>query len=316
MSVNGREDMNCAAARDQFALLLYGELSFDEEERVESHLDACAECRAALEREKALHAALDAVEVRPSPALLDRCREDLSELLRYQQRAQAQPGWWEQFASNWKIHWLRPAGAMALLAIGFLGAKIAPPFNFGGQNDYQAMGLLGSSRVRNVETQPDGRVRIVLDQTQQRTVSGTIEDQAIRALLVAAAEDPSDDPGLRAETVAILVPGAGSADVREALVFALENDQNAGVRLKAMDGLKTYAHDPAVQGALAQVLLRDANPGMRTQAIDLLAAGPGGEMDRRVIGALQEAMEREDNAYVRQRCQRVLELIRASSEIY
>lgn len=316
MSPNEREEINCAAARDRLALLLYGELSFDEEERVESHLEVCAECRAALEREKALHAALDAVEVRPSPALLDRCREDLPELLRYQRRAQAQPGWWEQFASNWKIHWLRPAGAMALLAIGFFGAKIAPQFNFGGQSDYQAMGLLGNSVVRNVETQPDGRVRIVLDQTQQRTISGTIQDQAIRALLEAAAKDPSDDPGLRAETVEILVPGAGSADVREALVFALENDRNAGVRLKAMDGLKTYAHDPAVQGALAQVLLRDANAGMRTQAIDLLAAGPGGELDRRVIGALQEAMEREDDAYVRERCQRVLELIRASSEIY
>jgi hypothetical protein len=316
MSAKGREEMNCAAARDRLALLLYGELSFDEEERVESHLDVCAECRAALEREKAVHAAMDAVEVRPSPALLDRCREDLSELLRYRRARQVQPGWWEQFASSWKMHWLRPAGAMALLAIGFFGAKIAPQFNFSGPSDYQAMGLLGNSRVRNVETQPDGRVRIVLDQTQQRTVSGTIEDQAIRALLEAAAKDPSDDPGLRAETVEILVPRAGSADVREALVFALENDQNAGVRLKAMDGLKTYANDPAVQGALAQVLLRDANAGMRTQAIDLLAAGPGGELDRRVVGALQEAMEREDNAYVRQRCQRVLELIRASSEIY
>jgi hypothetical protein len=316
MSAQEREEMNCAAARNQLALLLYGELTFDEEERVESHLDVCAECRAALEREKAVQAAIDAVEVRPSPALLNRCREDLSELLGYEQQAQAKPGWWEQFASNWKIHWLRPAGAMALLAIGFFGAKIAPQFNFGGQSDYQAMGLLGSSRVRNVEAQPDGRVRIVLDQTQQRTVSGTIEDQAIRALLVAAAKDPSDDPGLRAETVEILVPGAGSADVREALVFALENDRNAGVRLKAMDGLKTYAHDPAVQGALAQVLLRDANPGMRTQAIDLLATGPGGELDRRVIGALQEAMGREDNTYVRERCQRMLELIKASSEIY
>ncbi len=45
----------------QFALLLYGELSFDEEERVDAHLDGCAECRAALEREKSLHAAFDGV---------------------------------------------------------------------------------------------------------------------------------------------------------------------------------------------------------------------------------------------------------------
>ena len=45
MSEHEREEMNCGPARDRLALLLYGELSFDEEERVESHLDVCSECR-------------------------------------------------------------------------------------------------------------------------------------------------------------------------------------------------------------------------------------------------------------------------------
>ncbi len=58
-----RDEITCAAAREQFALLLYGELAFDEEERVESHLDVCGECRTALEREKAMHAALDSIEI-------------------------------------------------------------------------------------------------------------------------------------------------------------------------------------------------------------------------------------------------------------
>jgi hypothetical protein len=39
-------------------------------------------------------------------------------------------------------------------------------------------------------------------------------------------------------------------------------------------------------------------------------------LDRRVVGAMQELMGREDNTYVRERCQRMLELIKASSEIY
>jgi anti-sigma factor RsiW len=62
---NDHQEITCAATQEQLSMLLYGELSFDEEERVESHLDACAECRAALQREKALHAALRTVEVRP-----------------------------------------------------------------------------------------------------------------------------------------------------------------------------------------------------------------------------------------------------------
>jgi hypothetical protein len=43
----------------------------------------------------------------------------------------------------------------------------------------------------------------VLDETRQRIVSGGLNDQKIRILLLAAAKDPSD-PGLRAETVDIL----------------------------------------------------------------------------------------------------------------
>ena len=74
-------ESNCKNVQGQFALLLYGELSFDEEERVESHLDGCTECRAALVRQRALHEALDGVAVTPSPALLSRCREDLTQLL-------------------------------------------------------------------------------------------------------------------------------------------------------------------------------------------------------------------------------------------
>ena len=65
-------NMTCDAVRDQLALLLYGELSFDEEERIDQHLDSCVECRAALDRQRAVHAAIDDLQVSPSPALLDR----------------------------------------------------------------------------------------------------------------------------------------------------------------------------------------------------------------------------------------------------
>ena len=54
---------------------------------------------------------------------------------------------------------------------------------------------------------------------------------------------------------------AQSADVRDALMFALQHDQNAGVRMKAMEGLKPFAAQPEVRTALTQVLLSDSNPG-------------------------------------------------------
>src|SRR5579862_7021533 len=97
---------DCKNIREEFALLLYGELSFDEEERIESHLDGCAECRGALEGQKALHDALDAAAVTPSPALLGRCREDLAESLRRERPASGWTAWWNQITSGWKIQFL------------------------------------------------------------------------------------------------------------------------------------------------------------------------------------------------------------------
>jgi hypothetical protein len=92
------------------------------------------------------------------------------------------------------------------------------------------------------------------------------------------------------------------------------------VRLKALDGLKPFAQTPEVRKALMDALLKDDNPGVRKQAIDLLTQGigdsAGQSIDRDVVGALQELMNRESNDYLRQRSQRVLELVNASAETY
>jgi len=174
--------------------------------------------------------------------------------------------------------------------------------------------------VRYVEPSSDGKVQIVLDETSQRIVSGTLNNPKIQGLLLSAAKDPSD-PGLRAETFEILTANAQSSEVKNALLFALLNDKNAGVRLKVMTGLKSFAQQPEVLSAMTQVLLHDPNPEMRSQAIDLVTKSlsrdnPAMSFDRQVIGAMQELMQRESNSYVRQRCKTALESVKASTETY
>lgn len=315
------DPITCAAVREQLAMLLYGELSFDEEERIESHLDGCLECREALRREKALQQALDHAAVTPSPSLLLECREDLLARLKEEgaMPQPARPGWWERFVDALTLSpsagLLRPAGALTFIAIGFFAARFLPIGNLGALG-FSSMGLAEASRVRNVEPAADGQVQIVLDETRQRTITGRLDDDQIRSLLLIAAKDPTD-PGLRAETVDILTTRARSAEFRDALIFAVLHDQNAGVRMKAMEGLKSFAAEPPVRSALAQVLLSDANPGLRTQAIDLLIGSGGGNVDRQMIGTFQELMERgEQLGYVRERCRRVLESMNASIETY
>ena len=314
--------ISCEKVRTQLAMLLYGELSFDEEELVDAHLENCAECRAARDRQRELHAAFDQVEVEPSASVLWEVRKSLQERIALEPQAgpAARRGWWDQFVEAVTFHpgsgWLKPAGAMALVAVGFLGARLTPDLGLG----IAGMSMTpGAQHVRSVEPDSNGGIQIVLDETRQRVVSGGLDDQNIRVLLLSAAKDPSD-PGLRYETVGILNDRAQTAEVRDTLIYALEHDENAGVRLKAMDGLRPFVRQPEVRKALSGVLLSDGNPGMRTQAIDLLTQGvgesTGAALDRDIVGTLQELMNRENNAYVRQRGQRVLQLVNASPETY
>jgi hypothetical protein len=327
MSGLHRGDMNCAAAKDLFALYLYSELSFDEEERVEAHLDGCGGCRKALERQREVQMALDNIGTEPAPSLLRSCREELHMRLAEEPQPAAKHGWWEQFTDmltgrSSRSGWLKPAGALTLLALGFGGARLIPPGAFGSGGPLQ-MGVMepSASRVRYVEPASDGHgVHIVLDETRQRIVSGALGEQKIQVLLISAMKDPLD-PGLRAEAAETLNTSAQSSEVRNALVYAMLHDQNSGVRLKVIQGLTPFAGQADVQTALTQVLLTDANPGMRTQAIDLLTKGlsrdnPAQSYDRQVIGAMQELMQRENNSYVRQRCKTALESVKASTETY
>ncbi len=322
----------CEKVRPQLGMLLYGELSFDQEEVVDTHLEGCADCRAALERERQLHAAFDLAEMEPPASVLWNARQDLQRRIAVESPAAAHrsAGWWDQIDIQTRADspiqssgsgWLKPVGAMALVAVGFVGARMAPDLGLGITG--MSLAAPGAQRVRSVEPAANGGIQIVLDETRQRTISGGLDDQNIRVLLLSAAKDPSD-PGLRYETVGILNDRAQAAEVRDTLIYALQHDENAGVRLKAMDGLKPFVRQPEVRKALSGVLLSDGNPGMRTQAIDLLTQGVGessgntaaNPLDRDIIGTLQELMNRESNAYVRQRGERVLQLVNASPETY
>jgi HEAT repeat protein len=121
---------------------------------------------------------------------------------------------------------------------------------------------------------------------------------------------------VRVESVQLLQERPES-DVRDALLYALRNDPNDGVRLKALSGLKAFAGDTEIRRELVQVLLMDDNPGVRTQAIDLLmASAERGGLEKQLAGAFQELLRKENNSYVRQRCERALEDMRASAETY
>lgn len=306
--------MNCDAVTKALPLYYYGELAAEVEEGVEDHLQSCAACQAELERQRALAAALNTHAMAPEPVLLAECRHDLARAI-YREaapdaRRKASDPWGlfrEAFRSLWHpgIRIVQPAGALALLAIGFFGARFVPGFsgaNFAGLGTDSIV-----SSIRSVQPDNTGRVQISLDETRRRVVSGRLDDQNIRRLLLAAARE-QDNPGVRVESVGLLKDQCTFAETRGVLLEAVLHDPNPGVRMKALEGLKTFSTDPEVRRTLAQVLLKDQNAGVRIQVIDLLIA----RQDPATIGVLQTLIGKEDNGYVRMRCQNALREMNAS----
>jgi anti-sigma factor RsiW len=305
--------MNCDDVGKSIPLYFYGELPAEEEERVEDHLDSCEPCRGELERLRSVAAALDRREMPVPDELMSECRGDLMAAIHagvspapVPEPSHRGPSLGERFSALAAALWglRQPIGAVALLAVGYFGAqltpaRIKPPVSDPGEPMV--------ARVRSVQPDASGRVRISLEEVRNRVVSGRMDDGNIQRLLLAASRDESD-PGVRVESMEILKDHAGSAEVRAALLNSVAHDPNPGVRMKALEGLKSLAGDGEVRKMLSQILLNDDNPGVRIQAIDMLTSN----RDASVVGVLQNMVGKEDNSYVRWRCEKALKDMNAS----
>jgi anti-sigma factor RsiW len=303
--------MTCDSVAKLIPLYFYGELMPEEEDRLEEHLHACAVCTREMERQRALAAALDRRQAEVPPTLLASCRADLLAAIQGGATPFFEPakGPWKLFlealaATLAAFHQYRtPVGAVALVAVGFFAARFT-----GAGVPASSLSPAGEvfSTVRSVEPDNSGRVQIAFDETRRRVVSGPTGDRDIQRLLLAAARQ--DNPAVRVESVDLLRSRADSVEVRDALLNAVAHDSNAGVRLKALDGLKPLAGDPQVRKTLAQVLLADDNPAVRMQVVDLLVS----RRDDSMVGVFQNLVQKEDNNYVRLKCEKALKDMNAS----
>jgi anti-sigma factor RsiW len=303
--------MTCDSVARLIPLYFYGELMPEEEDRLEEHLHACAICTREMERQRAMAVALDQHQAEVPPMLLESCRADLLAAIQGGAPRFLKPakGPWTLFLEALAAtlagfnRYRTPVGAVALVAVGFFAARFT-----GAGVPASSLSPAGEvfSTVRSVEAGSSGRVQIALDETRRRVVSGPTGDRDIQRLLLAAARE--DNPAVRVESVDLLRSRADSVEVRDALLNAVARDSNAGVRLKALDGLKLLTGDPQVRKILAQVLLADDNPAVRMQVVDLLVL----HRDDSMVGVLQNLVQKEDNNYVRLKCEKALKDMNAS----
>ena len=303
--------MTCDSVTKLIPLYYYGDLTPEEEDLFDEHLHECAACTAEMERQRVLAAALDRRRVEPPALLLGECRAHLMAAIAggAPVMEKAAKGPWTLFLEALNISFAgfgkmrQPAGALALIAIGFFAARFSGSLVPFASNGIGSMSLSPSdntlSTVRSVNSD-GGRVRITVDETQRREISGRLEDPEIQKFILAGSR--GENAAVRVDSVGLLRNPGDSPQALDSLLNALANDPNDGVRLKALDALKPLAGDPRVSKTLSQVLLSDTNPAVRMQVIDLMVA----RRDDSTVGVLQSLVQHEQNGGVRLKASKVL----------
>jgi hypothetical protein len=317
--------------KDRLQLMLYDELSTQDQQDLERHLEGCAECRAELEELKRFHSVL--AQHTPSfvtDALLQEARYELRGALRTERLKQPI---WEKLAE--RVHNLIfqqykiAFGAVATLAVGlFLGYLVFSPGS--GEREIQqlptqaakktAQPLGGNTQITNVRfvnSDPtSGEVEFTFDAVKPARMKGSVNDPEIQEVLAYALLN-EQNPGVRLRSVdAIgfehLKPTGGEGDIKRTLITALKSDKNPGVRKEALAVLQKFPFGEEIKQAFLDVLVHDTNSGLRIAAINALedARGENLPLDPEVLQVFKQKMQSDDNNYIRLRARAVVEEVK------
>ena len=147
-------------------------------------------------------------------------------------------------------------------------------------------------------------VQVNYNKVVPETVEGSLDSPDIRELLLKGTNAAAAN-GVRVNSVSLLASEcraghectADPKGIRNALLVSMLYDEDAGVRLKALEGLQQYvAEDPRVRDAIAESLSRDPSAAVRKAAISTL--GPV-RADSSVRQVLRTASTQDANPYIR-----------------
>jgi anti-sigma factor RsiW len=296
--------MNCALAHERIVAAAYAELPDEHIHELERHLDGCPECQKERTQLLALKVLADAHPVlEPEANLVARSRLRLEEAL----DALPPMRWYERLSQRMvnSIAGLQaaPAAACLLLVVG-AGAGCLGGYEFAMNRVARNQSAVASAaaqqpqqgapveiaNVSSIVRQPNSEiVEVRYNQVVPQRMQGSLDDPAIRQLLMLASEN-SASAGVRDDSVGLMAAecraghSCQAAGIRDALMVALRYDKNAGVREKALKGLEPYvAQDVRVRDAVLEALMYDADAHIRTAAINILEPVEGDTSVRQVL---------------------------------
>ncbi|HEX9005998.1 MAG TPA: HEAT repeat domain-containing protein [Bacteroidota bacterium] len=298
-------------------LLALDEMEGPERRLLEEHLRTCAACRAELQRLQSMLTVVrdHAPGLQVHEGMLQEARQQLRAALRQERMRRTAA----ERAGEWLAGLFAPGarlalGALATLAVGFLAGRTlfpARPADAPGT----AEAAPGDTRITNVRFLDSGAgtgsVEFTFDAVRPVRMKGSINDPQVQKVLTYAMLN-DENPGVRLRAVsAMAAPAVPQPDreIRSALIVALRTDPNAGVRKEALTALLRLPPDTDVKNALLNTLMTDRNPGLRIAAINAFDSlrTRGEQADQAVLRALQAKMHSDDNTYIRLRAKTVLQ---------
>jgi anti-sigma factor RsiW len=320
--------MNCEIAHERIAAAAYGELPDEQTHELERHLAGCQDCQGEREQLLALKLLADAHPVAEPPAnLVARARLRLEEAL----DALPPRRWYERLSQRMTNNFaglLAVPVAACLLLVAGAGAGILGGYQFAQNRAAHAAASAQAARMQlpavpmkgaeiatvanisSIVRQPNSEmVEVRYNQMVPQRMQGSLDDPAIRQLLMLASEN-STSAGVRDDSVGLLAAecraghSCQAAGIRDALMVALRYDKNAGVREKALKGLEPYVvQDVRVRDAVLEALLNDADPRIRTESINILEPV---EADTSVRQVLHSVANSDRNPHIRTASMQVL----------
>ncbi|MDH3216947.1 MAG: HEAT repeat domain-containing protein, partial [Candidatus Krumholzibacteria bacterium] len=119
----------------------------------------------------------------------------------------------------------------------------------------------------------NGEVDITYDQVRPVRLRTSVNDRRVQDVLAYALLN-DDNPGVRLRAISAFESdqvGAPPEEMKQAFLEALTSDPNAGVRLQALLVLRKLPFDEDVKSTLLFVLSHDENPGIRIAVMNYLA---------------------------------------------
>ncbi len=309
--------MNCEIAHERIVTAAYGELPDEQMHELERHMTGCPDCHSDREQLLAMKLLADAHPVLDPPAnLVARSRLRLEEAL----DVLPPKRWYERLVqrmtNNVASIQAAPVAACLLLVVG-AGGGILGSYEYTQSRTARIAAMQPApvatpavdtqtaeiANISSIVRQPNSEmVEVSYNQVVPQHMEGSLDDPKIRQLLMVASENAASSD-VRDDSVGLLAAecraghSCQATGIRDALMVALRYDKNAGVRLKALDGLQPYiAEDTRVRDAVLEALLNDPDPRIRTEAVNLLEPV---EADTSVRQVLHSVAHSDQNPHIR-----------------